>query len=157
MKPKSLLKLLTENHSEQNTPDALGKHYPSPIYIRALITRARVVNRGLKREQVAEKCGTSLSSLNKYTKPYDNTPCPYVMQHALERLAGISSCERASVFRVEMSVNNSDLGFFRAFDEFRSNSMVSSLISPISVLIVLTEEEAKEMEKGGVALEKQEI
>ena len=141
----------------QKIPDATMKHCPSPIYIRAIITRARIVNSGLKREEVAEKCGISLSSLNKYTKPFDNIPCPYVTQYTLENLAGINSSERVSIFRLKGSVNNAEVNFFRAFDEFRSSSF-HSLTIDVSVLVALTLEEEKHMKLWDkITLEKQEI
>lgn len=66
-------------------PDAT-RHKPSPVYLRELLAKA-----GISQRKAAELLGMSAAGLQNYIRdPADPKyrPAPYVVQYALEALAG---------------------------------------------------------------------
>lgn len=67
------------------TPDATN-HKPSPDYLRALLGKA-----GVSQREAARRLGLSVRVMSYYLAPTDSLgyrPAPYVVQYALEALAG---------------------------------------------------------------------
>lgn len=60
-----------------------SRHDPRPEYIRALITQA-----GVSQQEAARRLGISARMMRYYVAEDDNRPAPYVVQFALECLAG---------------------------------------------------------------------
>lgn len=134
-------------------PDALVQHWPLPDYIRFLVTRSRVLNGDISREDIVRKCGISLSSLNKYVTRSSNqsTSCPYSVQFLLERLAKLGCSDRASVFELKMVVPKEDVEFFSQFDNFMASDMMTGLMgTSVVISTVLTEEEVFKLREKGV-------
>lgn len=140
MNKNTFLDLLTKELDQENLPNASSQHNPNPDYIKALITRARIANDSLSRENLAKMCGISISSLNKYTNQINNIQCPYTTQKALETIAGIKNSDKKSVFKLNINANDHDTRFFSMFDNFRSSKW-STIGTSISIEVALTLEE----------------
>lgn len=143
--------ILDNDQISSTSPDAVKHHWTQPDYIRCLTTRARVLHGDMSREDVVKKCGVSLSSLNKYiTTSSRHVPCPYSVQFLLERLAKLKSSERASVFKLEMTVPEADVGFFSRFDSFMSSNMMGGISRVVVMTTVLTTGEVCRLREKGV-------
>lgn len=153
MDKNALLGVLRNRLDQDSLPNAPTQHNPNPAYIRALITRARIVNGSLSREGLAKKCGISISSLNKYTKPVNNISCPFVTQKTLETISGIKSSENNEIFRIKFNVSDSEVNFFSMFDNFRSSKW-EAFATAVSIEVVLTPEEANVIKKDAMEFEK---
>lgn len=92
-------------------------HNTNTTYIHALITRAQILH-STTRKEIADNCGISLSTLNRYISfTPDTRICPYPAQYTFEKLAGINS--KGDLYRIFLEHVNADL--FNIFDGYDTN------------------------------------
>lgn len=112
---KEVLQILTPTENIGNPNSKY--HNKNASYIRALITRAQILH-GSTQKEIAEKCGISLPTLNRYIAfTTDARICPYPTQYTFEKLAGITS--KGDLYRIYLE--HESTGLFISFDEYHTN------------------------------------
>ena len=133
--------------NQDNKPDS-ESHNPRPNYIRGLITRARLNNK-LTLDELANKCGLSKATLNRYVSYKGNAiSCPYPTQYLLEQMAGINS--KGKLYNVECGYHP----FFKEFDNYSTGYCDSIILNLEKVYFSLSlgENEVTKLEKLGLII-----